>query len=289
MMLGKITRLVMIVLSAAVVAGCDGIAYFGDQVLAEVGDVKLYRSELVPITAVTGSSADSMRVADKYVSDWVHEQVKLQAAEDLWGKEDEEIERLVENYRKSLIANKVDQYYVARNLDTLITEEMIMAYFEEHKSQFVLDRTVVEGRILRFPSSYRQSKELLTLMKSTNPEKQQDFLDICKKNNFELHEFDSWVDFDEYLSYLPVRSNRNNEYDYLLEEEGIGTMSDNDSKYYFQITSHLKSGTYAPFENVDDAVRKIIYNQRRNEVIKSYEDSLYMDGIRNKEITINIK
>ena len=125
-------------------------------------------------------------------------------------------------------------------------------------------------------------------MRSGDAEKQQDFMDICRKNNLELHEFGSWVDFDEFLSYLPVRSNRNNEYDYMLDDDGINTLSDAGNKYYYQITSYLKEGSYAPFENADEAVRKIIYNQRRGEVIQAYEDSLYNEGMRNKKITINV-
>ena len=270
------------------IVGCGRFVSFYDLVLAEVGDAKLFKSDLISVTASATSSADSTRIANQYVKDWVYRQIKTQEAEAIWGRNDDDIKFLLDEYRTSLLGYKLDKYYVDRNLDTLITEDMITTYFDEHKSQFVLDRTVVEGRIVRFPSSYRQSASLLTLMRSSDPEKQKDFRDICRKNNFELHEFNTWIDFDEFLSYLPVRSNRNNEYDYMLEEDEINTLSDRDNKYYYQITSYLKAGSYAPFENVDDAIRKIIYNQRRNEVIKAYEDSIYNERLRKKEITINV-
>ncbi len=272
----------------AIVAGCGRLASLSDHVLASVGDEKLYRSDLAGITSQATSATDSVRIAGNYVKEWIHTQVKLQAAAAMWPKNDKEIDALVEDYRNSLLEYKLDQYYVNRNLDTLITDEMVQAYFEEHRSQFVLDRTVVEGRIVRVPSSYRQAASLLALMRSGDAEKQQDFMDICRKNNLELHEFGSWVDFDEFLSYLPVRSNRNNEYDYMLDDNNINTLSDAGNKYYYQITSYLKEGSYAPFENADEAVRKIIYNQRRGEVIQAYGDSLYNEGMRNKKITINV-
>ena len=170
-------------------------------------------------------------------------------------------------------------------MDTLITDEMVKAYFNSHRSDFVMDRTVLKGRIVRLPDTYRQSVKLFNLMGSKNDEKQQDFLDLCMKNNFELYPFENWVDFNEVLSYLPVRRGKN--YDYILTGNEIRQMADSDHKYFIQIYDVIKQGSNAPYERVADMVRRILFNRRRAELLTSYNDSLYWSALSEGVVTIH--
>ena len=57
------------------------------------------------------------------------------------------IEKQVEAYRQALLIRKLEQHYVDRNLDTAFTAGEIAAYYNAHKSDYRLDRTLVRGRI----------------------------------------------------------------------------------------------------------------------------------------------
>lgn len=261
---------IFLLLPMVVLSGCTLL--HSDEEVARVGERCLMRSSLDEVTRGL-SGSDSLAKAESYVEQWVRREVKLQEAERVLEAERGDIERLVEEYRTSLLSNRLEQRYLAGKLDTLITDSMVEEYYNSHCKEFVLDRTILKGRIVRLPDNYRQSVKLLNLMGSKSADKQQDFLDLCKKNNFDLHTFETWVDFSEFLSYLPVRRDKN--YDYILSGGEIRQMADADSKYFIEIYEVLKVGECAPLERVEDMVRRILYNRRRGEIVNSYNDSLY--------------
>ena len=180
---------------------------------------------------------------------------------------------MVEEYRTSLLVSRLEQNYLSTRLDTLVSDSVVKAYYDEHREEFVMDRTIVKGRIVRLPDSYRQSVKLFNLMGKKGAEEQQDFLDLCEKNNLELYTFDSWVDFDEFLSYLPVRRGKSNEA--LLSKSKIHEMADADSKYFIEVSAVLKKGERAPYERVAETVRRMLYGRRRSELPQNFSDSLY--------------
>lgn len=281
----RIEIYITVLLLAMVVAGCQLLNY--DEEVARVGESRLLRSELDVVTAAY-KGEDSLAVANNYIDQWVRRQVKRQEAERVLASEMGEIERLVAEYRQSLLTNRLEQRYLSGRLDTLITDDVVEDYFNAHRKDFVMDRTVLKGRIVRLPDNYRQSVKLFNLMGSKSKEKQQDFLDLCKKNGFELYTFEQWVDFSEFLSYLPVRKGKN--YDYILSGDEIRQMADSDSKYFIDIEEVIRKGEPAPLERVEDMVRRLLYNRTRAEIVGQYNDSLYnaalLEGkirIRNKE------
>ena len=266
------------------VAGCELLNH--DEEVARVGESRLLRSELdVATKGYVGE--DSLCVANNYIDQWVKRQVKRQEAERVLAAEMGDVERLVEEYRLSLLTNRLEQRYLAGRLDTLITDSMVESYFAEHRKDFVMDRTILKGRIVRLPDNYRQSVKLFKLMGSSSKEKQQDFLDLCTKNNFELHTFEQWVDFGEFLSYLPVRKGKN--YDYILSGDEIREMADVDSKYFIEIREVVRKGEPAPFERVEDMVRRLLYNRSRAEIVGQYNDSLYNAALLEGKIRIKNK
>lgn len=266
------------------VAGCELLNY--DEEVARVGESRLLRSELDVVTAGY-SGEDSLSMAENYIDQWVKRQVKRQEAERVLAAEMGDVERLVEDYRQSLLTNRLEQRYLSGRLDTLITDSIVREYFADHRKDFVMDRTILKGRIVRLPDNYRQSVKLFNLMGSKSKEKQQDFLDLCKKNSFELHTFEQWVDFSEFLSYLPVRKGKN--YDYILSGGEIRQMADSDSKYFIDIKDVIRKGEPAPLERVEDMVRRLLYNRSRAEIVGEYNDSLYNAALVEGKIRIMTK
>lgn len=77
--------------------------------------------------------------------------------------------------------------------------------------------------------------------------RQQDFRDICAKNDFTVTDFsDQWVDFPEFLSFLPTLRSQN--YDPVLATTAVQEMRDSHSHYYFQIDAVRREGEPIPLE-----------------------------------------
>ena len=152
------------------------------------------------------------------------------------------------------------------------TEEDIAAYYNAHKAEFKLDRPLVKGRIVRFPVNHRQSFKLRELVKASSADRLQDLADICAKNDFELKEFAEWTPWSDFAANLPLRQGMASEQ--LIRPGEVQQLRDNESHYYFFVTEVAGSGQTAPLETRRATIRRILFNLRQAEVIRSHEEEL---------------
>ncbi len=256
-------------------AGCRELPrYFAsDTTIARAGGKELRMGDVRSVVPQGLSGEDSAAFMKRYVDRWIIKQLKLEEAETIFSSSAGDIDRMVEEYRQALLIRELDQHYVDRSIDTLFTDDEIAAYYNAHKADFKLDRTIVKGRIVQFGAGYRQAAKLKTLMASKSEAQQQDFRDICEKSNFPVSDFrEHWIDFSEFLSYLPTLRSQN--YDPVLASTAVQEMRDSYSRYYFQIEAVMREGEPIPLERLRGTIRRILFNQRKGEIIRLHEEEL---------------
>ncbi|MBR3773870.1 MAG: hypothetical protein IKK86_05510 [Alistipes sp.] len=261
---------------ALLLAACQELPrYFaGEEVLARVGEKELVAEELRRSIPSGLSESDSSAYAHVFVDRWVRRQLKIREAEQLFSSSVADIDRQVEEYRQSLLIRKLDQFYVDRLVDTTFTAEELEAYYNSHKSDFKLDHPIVKGCVVRVPKGYRQRARLKELMASKQEARQQDFRDICLKQEFRLDDYTTaWVDWSDFLNQLPTM--RSESYDALLSKTGIQEMSDRENYYYFRIDEVRRAGDVVPLERLQQTIRRILFNGRQQQVIRDHEEQLY--------------
>jgi hypothetical protein len=278
---------IAVVAAALFLAGCQELpGYFAsDTTLARAGGNELRMRDVESVVPKGVTGEDSAAFMKVYVGRWVRKQLKLQEAEILFSSSADDIDKMVEEYRQALLIRKLDQHYVDRSIDTTFTDSEITAYYNAHKADFRLDRTLVKGRIVQFGEGYRQARKLRELMGAKSETQQQDFRDICAKNDFTITDFrDQWVDFPEFLSYLPTLRSQN--YDSVLASTAVQEMRDIRSHYYFQIDAVRREGEPIPLERLRGTIRRILFNQRQSEIIRNYEEELFNRATENGEVKI---
>lgn len=273
------SRLVKILLLAALlpVVSCRELPDYlvGDDTIARVGRNELSINEISEIMPANLKGEDSVTYVRQYVDRWIVRQLKVEEADRLFSTSEREIERLVEEYRQTLLSSRVDQHYVSAQTTAEVTDEDVAEYYNTHKSDFLLDRTLVKGRILCYDDSYRQSKRLLEQMRkaSTSQTEDKTFSDMCEKNGFLLIDNRSeWINFVDFLTNLPTT--RTQDYEPLLDKMGIQQMEANGLRYLFDFTSVCRKGDVAPLEVVAENIRRILTTQRRSEIVKSHEEAI---------------
>ena len=268
-------------------AGCRELPrYFaGDTTIARAGGKDLRLGDVRSVVPQGLSGDDSAAFMKVYIDRWVLKQLKLQEAETLFSSSAGDIDKMVEEYRQALLIRQLDQHYVDRSIDTVFTADEIAAYYNAHKADFKLDRTIVKGRIVRFGEGYRQAAKLKSLMASGSAAQQQDFSDLCAKNDFAVNDFrEQWIDFPEFLSYLPTLRSQN--YDAMLATTAVQEMRDSHSQYYFQIDEVRREGEPIPLERLRPTIRRILFNRRQGEVIRRHEEELFDRASENGEVSV---
>lgn len=244
-------------------------------VVAKVGNKVLTSEEIVDATPANLSSADSLSFVKLYVDNWLIKQLKVEEAETLFSNEQADIERLVKDYRESLLMRRVDQYHIEQNMSEDFSDEDIATYYNAHKANFVLDQTMVKGVIVRCNATTAKSNVLSANIErvGSSATAMQVLEDACKKNGYTLTDCHSeWVNYSDYLSNLPTTKSQ--DYDHFLDKVGVQDIVSNGTRYYFYITSVCRKGNIAPMEVVADKIRRILITHRRSEIIKGHEEDI---------------
>jgi hypothetical protein len=279
-------KIAVVTVALAAMFSCGRFRPFPeDGVIARVGDNVLTVTNVESMFSPGMAPADSLVMLESYANMWVRQQVKVSEAELMFSQSSADIDSLVQNYRNSLLTQKIDQYYIDNNIDTVITESDIAGYYDEHRADFVLDRSIVKGRTLKLPASYRQKAQMKQLMPGEGA-KYQDFHDLALKNGFTLREYSSWTDLTEFLAGLPAKKIANP--DSLLGVKGVIEIADGPDLYYAYIPESRRAGDVAPLERVRQSIGQVIYHQRRLDILKNYEDSIYRAAIDRGDVEVKI-
>ncbi len=258
----------------------------GERVLARAGKETLRKMDLDAVLPAGITGADSIQWVENYVDRWVRDNLKLQEATQLFGDNTAD-EALVRAYRNSLITSRLEQYFIEHTAgDSLFTEKDLHDFYNEHRSEFVLDRSIVKGRAVAFPTGFRQKARLKQLFASWSDDAREEVMAMAQKNAFTLREVNDWTEYSAFLALLPTR--RNETYDDRLSVAGVQEMPDGGTTYWFVISEKRTAGETDPYERVSEVVRQSVATRRRAEIIKACEDSLYRLALLEKKAVINL-
>lgn len=279
--MSRLTKILFLVVSLASVS-CQELPDYllGDDIVARVGRQMLTKEDIAEVLPSGVKGADSISYVKNYVDKWLIRQLKIQEANVLFPDTEQDVEKLVEEYRRSLLTSRVDQYYIEQQMNPVVSDEDIAEYYNSHKVDFILDRTLVKGRVLRFDVAFRQSKQLKTTMQKalTSAVEEKSLADVCAKNDFLLLDNrSSWMNFSDFLDNLPVTASQDNEP--LLDKMGVQDMKAGKYCYYFDFTSVCRKGNVAPLEIVADNIRRILLTRRRAEIIRQHEEYILESAI----------
>jgi hypothetical protein len=248
-----------------------------DEVVARVGGTYLYNSELAVSMPSGLTKADSISYAQEYISKWIVGRLKLSEAEKIFSQSEEDIDKLVEEYRRSLLVRKLDQYYIESEPYGDITNTDISNYYNAHRGDFRITTPMVRGEIVAISDDYRRREQLLKLFNSSKSSEQEDFAELCRKNNFLHLKFEDWVSFTDFLGNLPLL--RTSGHEDKLDNRKLQTIHHNKTYYYYRITSALKRGDTMPLNMVRENIRQILINKERNNILRKHEELLMKNAL----------
>lgn len=263
----------------------DGNKQYDEDVIAAVDGVELRIADVMRDMPEGITGTDSATFVRMYVDNWVLNRLKMKRAEEVLTSS-EDIERLVEGYRQSLMMRQLDQYYIDKMLDVEITDKQISAYYRAHSASFKLDHNVVQGVVVKVPKTFRNITTLTTAIK--NSAKAEDWAELealAEKHSLSVTNMTAqWVSYSDFLSNLPTERSRT--YNDLISKSTVQQMSSDDALFYFIITDRALKGELAPIASVESDIRRRLYAERRDEVVKEYEAELKRKSVEEGRIML---
>lgn len=251
-----------------------------DQVVAKVGDEKLYRSDVAAYIPDLVTGEDSIRMAEQFINSWAVEHLYLDMAERQLSEEEMDVTDELENYRRSLLKYRYEQHYVNERLDTLITPEQVSAFYDEHKADFVLQRPILK---VRFVDVMKDSPNRDAIIKMMTSDKIADLerADTLAASSA-LRYFDrsdTWMDAADLarefgIDYLSMLSRMEGRY-IKIENEGTGELK---VAYVLDI---IRDGV-APLDFCSESIKEIILSGRKHNLLTGLEQDLLEDALERK-------
>lgn len=262
-------------------------SYVKGEVVASVGDNELYYENISGVIGQGLSYEDSVKLINTCIDNWVKNQVKLQFAEEYYNGDLSEIERMVAEYRNSLLIFKYENEYICARLDTAVTAKEIDDFYLKNRTEFTLPASLVKAVAVKVPNGSRQESAMRNLSRSTRADNIQDIVDIAIKNDMDYIHYGTWTDYNEIISFMPQLSQQ--QYHDIQTKKGFYEVSEGGYRYMLTVIDILPEGGIMPLSMASTQIRKIILNKRRSELLRNLEDSLYSSAQRRGNIYLRDK
>lgn len=247
-----------------------------DRQLGRIYDKTLYLSDMDGMLPQGITGEDSAVIINTYVRYWMREMALLHEAEQNIPK-DLNLEKLVADYRSSLVKNNYGNLVMNKLLDSTITKQQLQEFYDKNREQYLLETPILRCRFIKAPRSAPNSDKAQEWWNST---RDGDFAELsrwCSQQAAVHHLQDStWYNVDDIAAYMPQGAltvdNVNNRKDFIQRDDNF--------VYYFRLLELVRKKEVAPLSYIESQARKVILHKRKTELLEDLKDKLYQEALQ---------
>jgi len=285
-------KVVYILLLALLAVSCKMTRQFQDaasemfrgEVVAKVNNHKLYRSQLQKYIPAGVSPDDSASLARQWINAWAEDLLLLDMAEEQLSDSDKDVNKELEEYRRTLLKYRYEQLYINQRLDTLITDEEIEAYYAANQDRFRLERPLLRSRYMIISADARSLKLLKQKMSSD------DVMEVMEADSLGAYAAIKYVDAaDTWMDAITLAQEMGTDYRTMLgsiKHQFYEYPDNNGNLRVAYIAEMAPEGKPAPIEYVYERIRDIIISSRKHKLETDLENQLLEDARSNDKFVI---
>ena len=251
------------------------------QPLLQVEGNYLYLDEVQQAIPANVAKTDSAEIANNFIKKWIIETLMYENAKRNISNQ-EEIEKLVEEYRKTLMIHEYQQQLIQERLSRNIPEDEIKNFYEKYKEQLVATESYIQGLLLIVPPTAPQMAMVREWVKSGNQKALENIEKYSLRNAIEYLYFgNKWMPFSEILKKIPLQINDPVSF---LASNSFVELSDSAKHYFLKISAFVPAGETMPYEIAKEDISHILLHKKEADFISQFESELYNDAIKKKKI-----
>lgn len=222
------------------------------------------------------STEDSARVAEQYIYQWAINLLEYDVAKDKLNKD---IERMVEDYRRSLYIHEYEQYLIAQRMSKEVEDTIIKEFYDLHSHHFVLREAIVKGVLLVVPNG---APNMDLLRKNIQHPEEEENIEWIEKfayqyaAGYELF-LDDWKTVSQIILRMPFEKDDLNKQ---LKATRQIELQDSINTYLLQVTDLYQANQPMPIEYARPEIEKIMLAQRQVNFIQQERIGLYEQAIK---------
>jgi len=226
---------------------------------------------------------DSLVVTENFIKNWVQQQLILEKATENLTSEEIDFSAELEEYKNSLIIYAYESKLVNEYLDTVVSQDEISGYYNDHLDDFELAQPVVRFNYVRLHRDVPEIPGFRSLIKSEEDDDIEKLTEMCTQHADEFWLEDDWVYFAEIIERIPYSAEDYNKF--LTRNKNIQVLVD-DNWYLLHIREYKLKGDISPPELEEESIRKIIINNRKLELKRALRKDLMEAAIEKNELVI---
>lgn len=241
------------------------VARIGEELFEKQEYNRMYQSLKSP-------GEDSIKLATRIIDNWARERLLYLAAVSSLGEEALQVDKQVEEYRKSLVKHLYFEKLVDANLDTVITEDEIRDYYNAHRDNFVLKENLAKVDYIKVPVKAPDLPKIRKLLSSQKPGDREKLEVLCMGNaeNYFLND-STWLYTSDIRKEIPKLAD---EPDFVLHTGKTVVFEDEEYLYYLKIKDLKIKNGLSPLNFERDNIKKYILLNRKNYLLNVQRQNL---------------
>lgn len=282
-----INRVTVLFISILIITStsCKNINNHTDElIIAKAYDKQLTLSDLQKVMPENIKGTDSINFVQNFINGWIKNQIILHKAELNFTGDYSEIEKKLEEYRKSLIIYNYEQQLLEQKLDTVVTPQEIEKYYNENKDDFTLKENIVKVIYVKVNNTSPKLKNVAEWYKLKKPKDREQLESFCLQyaENYYLDD-SSWLLFNDLLKEIPIKTyNQEN----FLQNNRYIEMRDSVYSYFVNIIDFKIKNSTSPLTFEKENIKNILLNKRKILFLEKMQEDLFKEAQKNNEFEI---
>lgn len=254
---------------------------YGKTPIVEIGTDVLYVEDIKQVLPLGLSDADSTLFAEQFIRNWAQDVLFYQnAIRNIPDTKD--IDRLVENYRRSLIEHEYQRRLIEQKFSSEISDEEIEQFYNDNERLFVLDESLIKGLFLKISNKSHDLSDIRKLYTQQDDESFEEIEKYSIRNAARCEFFyDNWRTVAEIEVLLPVLEKPLESY---LKNEGGFEFKDEEYIYLLNVSEYAPKGGIEPLDHARSRIRGLLINSNEVSYMRKIKEDLYDAAIEKNRI-----
>lgn len=265
-------------------SSCQNKVDQNGEVVASVYGKNLYKTDLENISFEGITYNDSVMRARAFIDKWIKNQLLLRQAENNLDPKQLDFSKRLEEYKNSLVINKYETELIIQNLNTEITDEQILGYYNSNSGEFRLNRNIVRLAVVSLPKDSNKKWIFTKLMRDYDI-LMLDSISSMADNYAETYDInvEQWYNFEEIIDKYNLKVENQ---EHFLKNNKFLTVNNGDLSTLIRFCEYRLIGDDSPCELQSDRIKYIILSSRKKELLEKLYDDLYTKAIQEKAFEI---
>ena len=249
-------------------------------VLASVFDHELMSSEIPSDLKENNSGSDSIALVNAFIDQWIRKMLLLREAQNRL-PESLDVDKLVEDYKQSLLINNLEKQVIDEELDTLISDDERMAIYEKIKGNYLQEFPIIRLTYIKIPEKAPRIDRFYEWWKTEDFDRMNFYIEkYAESAILGIDDWWEWNDIQNQIDDIIL-----NKYSFKQArsiQKNIG-----EYEYFVNIYEYVDKGEISPLSFIKDQIDNIIIQKRKVSVMDEYLERLYQKEVKKKNILLH--